>query len=72
MDLVASLKAVAVLACIRGVVRILTFILSGDFQTFKFLRGKKKVFEVVLRLISLQMGASIMPTLSFYWTHKTM
>ena len=35
MDLVASLKAVAVLACIRGVVRILTFILSGDFQTFK-------------------------------------
>jgi len=26
--LVASLKAVAVLACIRGVVRILTFILS--------------------------------------------
>ena len=29
MDLVASLKAVAVLACVRGVVRILTFILSG-------------------------------------------
>jgi len=28
MDLVASLKAVAVLACVRGVVRILTFILS--------------------------------------------
>ena len=46
MDLVASLKAVAVLACIRGVVRILTFILSGDFQTFK-----RSVFEVVLRLI---------------------
>ena len=31
MDLVASLKAVAVLACVRGVVRILTFILSGKF-----------------------------------------
>ena len=30
MDLVASLKAVAVLACVRGVVRILTFILSGN------------------------------------------
>ena len=63
MDLVASLKAVAVLACIRGVVRILTFILSGDFLTFK---RREKVFEVVLRLISLQMDASIMPTLSSY------
>ena len=59
MDLVASLKAVAVLACIRGVVRILTFILSGDFQTFK-----RKVFEVVLCLISLQTDEFITPTLS--------
>ena len=59
MDLVASLKAVAVLACIRGVVRILTFILSGDFLTFE-----RKVYEVVSRLISLQKDEFITLTLS--------
>ena len=59
MDLVASLKAVAVLACIRGVVRILTFILSGDFLTFE-----RKFCEVVSRLISLQKDEFITLTLS--------
>ena len=44
MDLVASLKAVAVLACIRGVVRILTFILSGDI---KLSNKEKSISEVV-------------------------
>ena len=59
MDLVASLKAVAVLACIRGVVRILTFILSGDFLT-----SERKVYEVVSHLISLQKDEFITLTLS--------
>ena len=45
MDLVASLKAVAVLACVRGVVRILTFILSGKFLNTIYAFDKNKLLR---------------------------
>ena len=45
MDLVASLKAVAVLACVRGVVRILTFILSGKSLYPIYVLDKNKLLR---------------------------